>query len=71
MNQGVRRLVPTRPAAQGPFSAAVYAGDFIYLSGALATDDDGRLVGETAGEQTAAVLRRAQETLAAADSSQR
>ena len=64
-----RQIVSTSPAAQGPFSAAVRAGGFIYLSGALATGGDGRIEGETIGEQTANVLRTLEATLAAAGSS--
>ncbi len=72
MDQSVkqpRQIVSTSPAPQGPFSAAVRAGDFIYVSGALATGDDGRIVGSTVGEQTGVILKKMAALLHAAGSS--
>jgi 2-iminobutanoate/2-iminopropanoate deaminase len=39
-----------------PFSPAVKAGNFVYVSGALATDEKGQVVPETIQEQTKRVL---------------
>src|SRR6185295_3555237 len=39
-----------------PFSPAVKAGNFVYVSGSLATDEKGRVVPGTIQEQTKGVL---------------
>ena len=46
-------------SADGPFSAAVVAEGFVYLSGMLAEDDDGVIVGAGVAEQTHRILERA------------
>jgi len=69
MGQQSGRVVSVGPPPIGPFSAAVNAGGLTYVSGTLATDDNGRVVGRTAGEQTTAILERIGVTLEAAGSS--
>lgn len=68
VGQSGKRIINIGPPPIGPFSTAVRAGGFIYVSGALATGDDGQVVG-TAAEQTTAILRRMTKTLEAAGSS--
>jgi enamine deaminase RidA (YjgF/YER057c/UK114 family) len=65
---GAKQVISADRAPTGPFSPAVRAGGFVYLSGAVATDDTGRLVGDTAAEQTAVVLQRISTLLEAAGS---
>lgn len=65
-----KQIVTTGPAPVGPYSPAVKAGGFIYVSGTLAQDDRGALVG--AGDvaaQTRRVIERMRDVLAAAGSS--
>jgi reactive intermediate/imine deaminase len=65
-----KQIVTVGPAPVGPYSPAVKAGGFIYVSGTLAQDDAGALVG--AGDvsaQTRRVLERMQQVLKAAGSS--
>ena len=53
---------PGAPAAVGPYSHAVKAGELLFCSGQVALDpSSGELVGETAGEQA----RRCLENLSA------
>ncbi len=47
-----------------PFSKAVRAGDFLFLSGVLAMDAQGRVVGDGVVEQTRIVCERIAATLA-------
>ena len=47
---------PQAPAASPPFSPAVTAGDFVYLSGMLATDTSGAIVSGDVRAQTARAL---------------
>jgi len=48
---------PGAPAAIGPYSAAVRAGDLLFCSGQTPLDPaTGKLVGETAGEQATRCL---------------
>ncbi|HEX8208531.1 MAG TPA: Rid family detoxifying hydrolase [Solirubrobacteraceae bacterium] len=48
---------PGAPAAVGPYSHAVRAGDFLFCSGQVALDaESGELVGDTPGEQARVVL---------------
>lgn len=65
-----KQLVNLGPPPIGPFSAAVKAGGFIYLSGALAQDDKGALMhdGDVAA-QTRQVLDRMRDVLSASGSS--
>jgi enamine deaminase RidA (YjgF/YER057c/UK114 family) len=64
-----KQIITLGPPPLGPYSPAVRAGDFIYVSGALATGPDGRIVGEGAGAQTRFVLERLAKLLEAAGSS--
>jgi reactive intermediate/imine deaminase len=58
------------PPPASPYSTAVKAGGFIYLSGTLAQDESGAIVGKgDVGAQTRRVLERMQKVLAAAGSS--
>jgi 2-iminobutanoate/2-iminopropanoate deaminase len=55
------------PAAIGPYSQAIRAGRFLFLSGQIALDPvTGGLVGETAAEQVRQVLANMEAVLAAA-----
>jgi 2-iminobutanoate/2-iminopropanoate deaminase len=68
--QSSKQIVNLGPAPIGPFSAAVKAGGFIYLSGTLAQDDKGALVADgDVAAQTRRVIERMREVLAAAGSS--
>ena len=51
-----------------PFSPAVKAGNFVYVSGALATDKKGQLVPGTIQEQTKRVLNNLAAVLKASGS---
>ena len=51
-----------------PFSPAVKAGNFVYVSGALATDEKGRVVPGTIQEQTKRVLNHLSTVLKASGS---
>ena len=51
-----------------PFSPAVKAGNFVYVSGALATDEKGRLIPGTIQEQTKRVLNHLGAVLKASGS---
>src|SRR5512134_3309350 len=65
-----RQIITARPAPVGPYSHAVKSGGFIYVSGTLAQDDSGEMVG--AGDvraQTKRVIERMREILVAAGSS--
>jgi reactive intermediate/imine deaminase len=65
-----KQIVTIGPAPVGPYSPAVKAGGFIYVSGTLAQDDAGALV--SAGDvraQTRRVIERIREILKAAGSS--
>ncbi len=65
-----KEVVNVGPAPVGPYSPAVKAGGFIYVSGTLAQDDTGALVGKgDAGRQTRQILERIATVLAAAGSS--
>lgn len=55
------------PAAIGPYSQAVTAGDFVFCSGQIALDpQSGELVGETAADQAKQVLENLRAVLQAA-----
>lgn len=65
-----KQIVTVGPAPVGPYSPAVKAGGFIYVSGTLAQDDGGALVG--AGDlavQTKRVIDRMSDVLKAAGTS--
>lgn len=48
---------PSAPAALGPYSVAVAAGDFVFFSGQIALDADGNPAGSTA-EQARQVMQQ-------------
>jgi 2-iminobutanoate/2-iminopropanoate deaminase len=50
----------------GPYSAAVGVGDFVFVSGQVALDPDGKIHGYTPKDQTQKALENLQATLAAA-----
>ena len=55
------------PKAVGPYSQAVKAGGFLFMSGMLALDPEtGLMVGETAEEQTVQIFKNAKAVLDAA-----
>jgi 2-iminobutanoate/2-iminopropanoate deaminase len=57
------------PAAIGPYSQAVRAGDFLFMSGQIPLDPVSMtIVGETAAEQAVQVLKNMQGVLKAAGS---
>lgn len=61
---------PAAPAAIGPYSQAVAAPPFVYVSGQLPLDPaTGEMVGPTVADETAQALRNAAAILAAAGSS--
>ena len=57
---------PGAPAAVGPYSHAVQAGDLLFVSGQIPLDEQGELVGETAPEQAEQCLRNLETICAAA-----
>ncbi|HEX7056193.1 MAG TPA: RidA family protein [Bacilli bacterium] len=57
------------PAAIGPYSQAIQAGDLIFTSGQIPLDVNGNLVEGGIKEQTHQVFRNLQAVLAAADAS--
>lgn len=63
------RTISLGPPPLGPYSTAVRAGGFIYVSGTLGIRDDGELAGPTVADQTRAALGRIAATLEAAGSS--
>lgn len=64
------RVVSSGPPPVGPYSAAINAGGFIYVSGTLAQDDTGAIAGKgDVAAQTRRVLDRIQQTLKASGSS--
>ena len=67
-----RRAVatPQAPAAIGPYSQAIVAGELVFLSGQIALDPaSGELVGQSAAEQTLQVMANLSAVLAQAGSS--
>ena len=50
----------------GPYSAAVGAGDYVFVSGQIALDADGKIAGYTPKEQARKALQNLSATLAAA-----
>ncbi len=53
--------------AVGPYSPALAAGDFVFVSGQIALDSEGRIVGYTAAEQAQRALEGLKAQLAEAD----
>ena len=64
-----RQLINVGPPPVGPYSAAVRADGLIYLSGTLAQDDSGKIVGSDVGSQTRHVIERMRTVLEASGSS--
>ena len=65
-----KQTINVGPAPIGPYSAAVKAGGFIYLSGTLAQDDKGALVADgDVAAQTRRIVERMRDVLVAAGSS--
>ena len=65
-----KQIINVGPPPIGPYSGAVKAGGFIYLSGTLAQDDKGALVADgDVAAQTRRIVGRMREVLAAAGSS--
>ena len=62
-----RRHTDKAPAAIGPYSQAVLAGDFLYVSGQLPLDPvSGAMAGDTAAEQAEQSIRNLSAILEAA-----
>ena len=62
-----RILTDKAPAAIGPYSQAVLAGDFLYVSGQLPLDPvSGAMAGDTAAEQAEQSIRNLSAILEAA-----
>ena len=57
---------PTGAPAVGPYSPAVGAGDFVFVSGQIPLDPDGKIVGYTPKDQTRKALENLRATLKAA-----
>ena len=57
---------PAGAPAVGPYSPAVGAGDFVFISGQIALDTDGRIVGYTPKDQTRKAMENLRATLEAA-----
>ena len=60
---------PGAPAAIGPYSHAVKAGELLFCSGQIPLGPDGELVGETPAEQAEQALRNLQAVCEAAGTS--
>lgn len=72
MTDAVREAIATKdaPAAIGPYSQAIRAGDTVWASGQIALDPQtGEIVGETAAEQAEQVLCNLGAVLRAAECS--
>jgi reactive intermediate/imine deaminase len=70
MQMPVKEIVSSQPAPVGPYSPAVKAGGFIYLSGTLAQDGSGAMVGRgDVGAQTRRIVERLRGVLEASGSS--
>jgi 2-iminobutanoate/2-iminopropanoate deaminase len=64
-----KQLINVGPPPVGPYSSAVKAGGLIYLSGTLAQDDSGAIVGADVATQTKRVIDRMKTVLEASGSS--
>ena len=65
-----KQIVNAGPTPVGPYSSAVKAGGLIYLSGTLAQDDKGALVGDgDAAAQTRRIIERMRDILKMSGSS--
>jgi enamine deaminase RidA (YjgF/YER057c/UK114 family) len=68
MSSSLHKEIIAAGPADGPFSPAVKSGGLIYLSGLLAEDDAGNIVGADTSAQTRHILERASRLLQAAGS---
>src|SRR5262245_2941658 len=65
-----KQIIMTKPAPVGPYSPAIKAGGFIYVSGTLAQDANGEMVGKgDIAAQTRQVAQRIREVLESSGSS--
>jgi reactive intermediate/imine deaminase len=65
-----KQIITAGPAPVGPYSPAIKAGGLIYLSGTLAQDDTGALVGDDdVAAQTRRIVQRMRDVLVASGSS--
>src|SRR5215831_18607312 len=64
-----RRAISVGPPPAGPYSPAIVAGGFVYVSGMLGTGDDGKLVGPDVASQATRIFEQMSRTLDAAGSS--
>ena len=70
MHASIKRIVNRSPAPLGAYSPAVSAGGLIYVSGTLARDASGAVVGtRDVAAQTRRIIESAGELLSAAGSS--
>ncbi len=69
MEQSGKRVVTAGAPPIGPYSPAIVADGFVYVSGLLGTGADGRLVGPDVASQTRQILDRMREILEASGSS--
>lgn len=51
------------PKPIGPYSQAVIAGDFIYVSGQIALDTNGKMISGTAAEETKLIMQNIKAVL--------
>jgi reactive intermediate/imine deaminase len=70
LQPSTKQIVNVGPAPVGPYSPAIKAGGFIYVSGTLAQDASGAIAGKgDVAAQTRRVIERTREVLTAAGSS--
>jgi 2-iminobutanoate/2-iminopropanoate deaminase len=64
----MKRIITTKeaPAAVGPYSQAVVAGGFVYVSGQIALTSEGKLIESTVEEETIQIMRNLEAILKAA-----
>ncbi len=55
----MREVIKTKdaPAAIGPYSQAIRAGDFLFISGQISLNKDGEMVSGGIGKQTEVIMR--------------
>jgi 2-iminobutanoate/2-iminopropanoate deaminase len=66
--QASKQIIRVGPDLKLPFSPAVKAGQFIYVAGAVATDEDGKIIPGDISAQTKRVLDNLSKVLVAAGS---
>jgi len=66
--QASKQIIRVGPDLKLPFSPAVKAGQFIYVAGAVATDEDGKIIPGDISVQTKRVLDNLSKVLVAAGS---